>query len=77
MVKYASFRNYWSSINPFWYCQQLLSTRFNNLYTFVHNKSFGQLSDISQECFIFLKSFDLEFSYIEEWFTDENSKSQG
>ena len=47
------------------------------LYTFVHNISFGQLSDISQECFIFLKSFDLEFSYIEEWFTHQNSKSQG
>ena len=46
------------------------------LYIFVHNKSFGKLSDISHECFIFLKSFDLEFSYIEEWFTDQNSKSQ-
>ena len=46
------------------------------LYPFFHNESFGQLSDISQDCFIFLKSFDLEFSYIEEWFTDQNSKSQ-
>ena len=46
------------------------------LYTFFHNKSFGELSDISQDCFIFLKYFDLEFSYIEEWFTDQNSKSQ-
>ena len=47
------------------------------LYTFVHNKQFGQLSDILHECFIFLKSFDLEFSYTEEWFTDQNSKAQG
>ena len=46
------------------------------LYTFFHNKSFGELSDISRDCFIFLKYFDLEFSYIEEWFTDQNSKSQ-
>ena len=43
------------------------------LYTFVPNKSFGQLLDISPENFIFLKSFDSEFSYTEEWVTDQNS----
>ena len=31
------------------------------LYTFVPNKSFGQLLDISPENFIFLKTFDSEF----------------
>ena len=35
------------------------------LYTFVPNKSFGQLLDISPENFIFLKRFDSEFSYID------------
>ena len=44
------------------------------LYTFVPNKSFGQLLDISQKKFIFLKSFNSEFSYIEVWFTDQKSK---
>ena len=39
------------------------------LYTFVSNKSFNQLSDISPENFIFLKIFDLEFLYIEISFT--------
>ena len=34
------------------------------LYTFVPNKSFGQLLDISPKNFIFLKTFDSEFSYI-------------
>ena len=43
------------------------------LYTFVPNKSFVQLLDISPENFLFLKTFDLEFSYIEVWFTDQNS----
>ena len=43
------------------------------LHTFVPNKSFGQLLDISPENFIFLKTFDSEFSYIEEWVTDQNS----
>ena len=42
------------------------------LYTFVPNKSFGQLLDISPENFIFLKTFDSEFSYIEVWFIDQN-----
>ena len=41
------------------------------LHTFVPNKSFGQWLDISPKNFIFLKIFDLEFSYIKEWFTDQ------
>ena len=32
------------------------------LYTFVPNKSFGQLLDISPESFIFSKTFDSELS---------------
>ena len=44
------------------------------LYTFVPNKSFGQLLDISPENFISLRTFNSEFSYIEVWFTDQNSK---
>ena len=44
------------------------------LYTFVPNKSFGKLLHISPKNFIFLKVFDPEFSYIEVWFTYQNSK---
>ena len=40
------------------------------LHTFIPNKSFGQLLDISPKNFIFLKTFNLDFSYIEVWFTD-------
>ena len=42
-------------------------------YTFVLNKLFVQLLDISPNNFIFLKTFDSEFLYIEVWFTDQNS----
>ena len=48
-----------------------------NLYTFVPNKSFGQLLDISPKSFIFLKTLDSEFLYIKVWFTDQNSKPLG
>ena len=44
------------------------------LYTFVSNKSFGQLLGISPKKFIFWKNFNCEFLYIEVWFTDQNSK---
>ena len=44
------------------------------LYTFAPNKSFGQLLHVSTKNFMFLKPFDSEFSYIEVWFTDQNSK---
>ena len=44
------------------------------LYTFVPNKSFGQLLDISPNNFTFLKTFDSEFLYIKLWFADQISK---
>ena len=43
------------------------------LYTFAPNKPFGQLLSISPKKFKFLKIFDSEFSYIEVWFTNQNS----
>ena len=43
------------------------------LCTFVPNKSFSQLLDISHETFIFWKVFNSEFLYIEAWFIDQNS----
>ena len=33
-----------------------------------------RILDISLKNFIFLKTFNSEFSYIEVWFTDQNSK---
>ena len=44
------------------------------LYTFIANKPFGQLFDISPKNFIFLKSFNSEFLYIEASVMDQNSK---
>ena len=44
------------------------------LYIFVPNKCFGQLLNISPKMFIFLKTFDSQFSYVEVRFTDQNSK---
>ena len=44
------------------------------LYTFVPNKSFGSLLDISPYNHIFLKTFNSEYDEIIVWFTDQNSK---
>ena len=44
------------------------------LYTFVPNKSFGSLLDISPSNHIFLKTFTSEYDEIILWFTDQNSK---
>ena len=44
------------------------------LYTFVANKSFGSLLDISPSNQIFLKTFNSEYDEIVAWFTDQNSK---
>ena len=44
------------------------------LYTFVRNKSFGSLLDISTSNHIFLKTFNSEYDEIVVWLTDQNSK---
>ena len=46
------------------------------LYTFIPNKSYDQLLDIFLFLcfFIYLKTFNSEFSRIEVWFIDQNSK---
>ena len=43
------------------------------LYTFVPNKSFGSLLDISSSNHIFLKTFNSEYDEVIVWFTDQNS----
>ena len=41
------------------------------LFTFVPNKQYGQLINISSHSLIFLKIMNTEFSEIEIWFTDQ------
>ena len=53
------------------YCQK--NSRV--LETFVPNKSFGQLLQISPKNFIFFRRFDSEFWYVDVWLTNQNSKS--
>ena len=44
------------------------------MYTFVPNKPFSSLLEISPANGIFLKTFNSEFQDIEVWFTDQNSQ---
>ena len=43
-------------------------------FTFVPNKPFGSLLEISPKNEIFLKTFNSEFQEIEVWFTDQSSQ---
>ena len=43
------------------------------LYTFVPNKAFGSLLEISPINHVFLKTFNSEFQEIKVWFTDQTS----
>ena len=43
------------------------------LFTFVPNKQFGQLTNISPHSLAMLGTTNPEFSFIEVWFTDQNS----
>ena len=44
------------------------------LHTFVSNKLFGSLLEISPTNHIFLKTFNSEYDEIIVWFTDHNSQ---
>ena len=43
------------------------------IYTFVPNKPFGSLLEMSPANHIFLKTFNSEYDEIKVWFTDQNS----
>ena len=44
------------------------------LFTFVSDKQFGQLINITPHSLIMLSTTNTEFSSIEVWFTDQNSE---
>ena len=45
------------------------------LFTFVPNKKFGQLLNISPHVFIMMNTINTELSSVEVWFTDQSSKA--
>ena len=45
------------------------------LFTFVPNKTFGQLINISPHAFTMMNTVNTEFSFAEVWFTDQSSKA--
>ena len=44
------------------------------LFTFVLNKQFGQLINIAPHSLTMLSTTNTEFSFVEAWFTDQNSE---
>ena len=44
------------------------------LFSFVPNKQFGQLLNISPHVFTMMNTVNAEFSSVEVWFTDQSSK---
>ena len=45
------------------------------LFTFIPNKKFGQLINLSPHAFTMMNTVNTEFSYGEVWFTDQSSKA--
>ena len=52
----------------------MIIKKIQSIASIYFNKLFDQLIDISTKNFIFLRTFNSEFLYIEIWFTDQNSK---
>ena len=46
-----------------------------DFFTFVPNKKFGQIINISPHAFKMMNSLNTEFSYVEVWFTDQATKA--
>ena len=45
------------------------------LFSFVSNKQFGQLINISPHSLTMMNTVNTEFSFVEVWFTDQTSKA--
>ena len=46
-----------------------------HLFSFVLNKQFGQLINISPHSLIMMNTVNTEFSFVEVWFADQVSKA--
>ena len=47
------------------------------LFSFVPNKQFGQLINILPNTLTMMNTVNIEFSFVEVWFTDQASKALG
>ena len=47
------------------------------LFTFVPNKQFGQLINISPHSLTMMNTVNTKYSFVEVWFTDQGSKALG
>ena len=45
------------------------------LFTFVPNKQFRKLINISPDSLTMISTINIEFSFVEVWFTDQDSKA--
>ena len=52
----------------------MIINKIQEFYTFLSNKLFGSLLEISPTNNIFLKTFNSEYDEIKVWFTDQNRK---
>ena len=68
----------WKSVEVFLVHCNLLNNNYQQttkvLLVFVSNKQFGQLISIAPHSLTMLRTTNAEFSFIEVWFTDQNSK---
>ena len=47
------------------------------LFSFLPNKQFGQLTNISPHSLTMMNTINTQFSFVEVWFTDQASKALG
>ena len=53
----------------------MISAYFKGIITFVPNKTFGQLINISPHAFTMMNTVNTEFTYVQVWFTDQSIKA--
>ena len=53
----------------------IINTHQKFLFSFVPNKQFGQLINISPQSLIMINTVNTEFSFVEIWFTNQASKA--
>ena len=53
----------------------LVKNDYQVLFSFVPNKQFGQLINISPHSLSMMNTVNTEFSFVEVWFTDQVSKA--
>ena len=65
----------WTKLKTEYFSKLITGYKLKTLFTFVSNKKFGHIINISPHSLTMMSTGNTKFSSVEVWFTDQTSKA--